>query len=321
MDPKAREQAGARWLCALRAGEWVSAWRETDAMEADRRAGAPRQPHHLHWDGTPFEARTVLVRCEHGLGDTLQFLRFVPLVQRQARRLHLMVQPPLVELLRGAPGLGEVHNGWLGPDWPAHEVEIEVMELAYAFRATPPNVPAPYPHLAERCARRRFRLPDDGRLRVGLLWASSDWDPTRSIPWPVLQPLLALDHLQFIALQQGPAAQDADRAPSRIEPLWRRTAAAEDAAAAMLQMDLVIGIDGMPAHLAGMLGRPTWLLLKHQADWRWMEGRSDSPWYPTMRLFRQPARDDWRGVVREVVEAARCLPSRKAAARLPATQD
>ena len=305
MDRKAREQAGARWLSAMRAGGWEAAWRETDAMEADRRAGrCARAEHHLHWDGSAFEGRTVLVRCEHGLGDTLQFLRFVPLLCRQARRLHFMVQPPLVELLRGAPGLGEVHDGWQGPNWPAHDLEIEVMELAYACRPTARTVPAPYPHLARRCAARSFDLPgDDGRARVGLLWASSDWDPTRSVPWPLLQPLLALEHLRFFGLQQGPAASEAEGSPF-IEPLWRRTGAIVDAAAAMMRMDLVISIDGMPAHLAATLGRPTWLLLKHEADWRWMDGRSDSPWYPAMRLFRQPRAGDWAGVVDAVVAAA-----------------
>lgn len=306
MDAWAREQSGARWLAAMRAGDWEAAWRETDAMEADRRAGrVPRDEHHLFWDGTPPDGRCVLVRCEHGLGDTLQFLRFVPELARRARELHFMVQPPLVELLRGAPGLGRVHNGWLGPDWPAHEVELEVMELAYAARATAATVPPPYPHLAARARRlSSITLPSDGRPRVGLLWASSHWDPSRSIPWQAMAPLLGLTGLHFFALQQGPAAAEALRGPARVELLGERTATIEAAAAAMLQMDLVIGIDGMPAHLAAMLGRPTWLLLKHEADWRWMDRRADTPWYPTMRLFRQPRPGDWAGAVRQVVDAA-----------------
>jgi hypothetical protein len=306
MDAAAREQAGARWRLAMRAGDWEAAWRETDAMEADRRAGrVPRDGHHLFWDGTPPDGRSVLVRCEHGLGDTLMNLRFMPELARRARELHFMVQPPLVELLRGAPGLGQVHNGWLGPNWPAHEVELEVTELAYAARASVGTVPPPYPHLAALARRlSSIALPSDDRLRVGLMWASSHWDPSRSIPWQAMEPLLALPGMRFFALQQGPAAADALRGPATVELLGERTASVEAAAAAMLQMDLVIGIDGMPAHLAAMLGRPTWLLLKHEADWRWMDRRGDTPWYPSMRLFRQPRPGDWAGAVRQVVDAA-----------------
>lgn len=305
LGARGREESAARWRAAMRAGDWAAAWRETDAMEADRRAGrVPRDEHHLHWDGTPPAGRSVLVRCEHGLGDTLQFLRFLPAIARQVRELHFMVQPPLVDLLRGAPGLGQVHNGWLGPDWPAHEVEMEVMELAYVRRATVDTVPPPYPHLEEQARRlSSITLPDDGRLRIGLLWASSDWDGSRSVPWDALEPLLALPQVRFFALQQGRAMQEAGRSRWPVEVLGERTATVEAAAVAMLQMDVVVGIDGMPAHLAASLGRPTWLLLKHEADWRWMEGRRDSPWYPAMRLFRQPGPGDWGAVVEEVARA------------------
>jgi hypothetical protein len=306
MDPWAREQAAARWLAAMRAGDFEAAWRESDAMEQDHRRGNARKPHHLFWDGTPFAGRSVLVRCEHGLGDTLQFLRFVPALARQARELHLMVQPPLVNLLRGAPGLGEVHNGWLGPHWPAHEAEVEVMELAYALRATIATLPPPYPHLGRNALPRVLQEePADPRLRVGLLWAASDWDDSRSMPWRLFDPLLAMPHLRLFALQQGRAANDARRSGWPVEVPGERTAAIEAAAGAMLQLDLVIGIDGMPVHLAGTLGRPTWLMLKHQADWRWMEGRVDSPWYPSVRLFRQPRPGDWAGVVEQVAHELR----------------
>ncbi|WBY02626.1 hypothetical protein PE066_03555 [Ramlibacter tataouinensis] len=311
MEPLAPDDVGARWMAAMRAGDWAAAWRATDALEIPRRRmqsqpGFERRPWHLCWDGTPFEGRTVLVRCEHGLGDTLQFLRFVPLLRQRARELHLMVQPPLVALLTGAPGLGQVHDGWQGPHWPKHEVEIEVMELAYALRTTAATLPPPYPHLAGQAGRRsRLRIgeePGQGRVRVGLLWAASDWDSSRSLPWPVLAPLLRCPGVRFHALQQGPAAHAAALDPA-VVPLWQRTDRIEDAAAAMLQMDLVIAIDGMAAHLAGGQGRPTWLLLKHEADWRWMDGRSDSPWYPSMRLFRQRRAGDWAGLVDEVAAA------------------
>ncbi|HYD75031.1 hypothetical protein [Ramlibacter sp.] len=321
-DPLAA-QVGARWMAAMRAGDWEAAWQATDVLELPRRRsqeepGFQPQPHHLCWDGQPFDGRSVLVRCEHGLGDTLQFLRFLPLLDRRARELHLMVQPPLVRLLQGGPGLGQVHDGWQGPNWPAHEIEIEVMELAYAFRATAATVPPPYPHLGALARQRsdlRLASGGDSRLDVGLSWATSDWDPSRSVPWPAMQPLLQVPGIRFHVLQQGPAALQAVPSPGLV-PLWRRTARIEDAAAAMLDMDLVIATDGMLAHLAATLGRPAWVLLKHEADWRWMDGREDSPWYPSVRLFRQGRSGDWTGLLEDVAAAlaARRAPRRDHAA-------
>jgi len=323
----APEEVGARWMAAMRAGDWEAAWQQTDRLELPRRRAQRTDPqfrpapHHLHWDGTPFAGRRVLVRCEHGLGDTLQFLRFVPLIERQARELHVMVQPPLVRLLQGAPGLGQVHNGWCGPDWPAHDVEIEVMELAYAFRATAQTLPPPYPHLAERARQLAcVAVPDDGLLRVGLLWGASEWDTSRSVPVEALGPLLSVEGARFHALQQGPAAQDPRLDHWGVVPLWRRTQDVEAAAAAMLQLDLIVCVDAMPAHLAGSLGRPTWLLLKHEADWRWGDLRDDTPWYPSLRLFRQPRPDDWAGAVRQAAAALQELctrPTASAGADLP----
>jgi hypothetical protein len=303
------DEVAAAWLAAMRRGEWEEAWRQTDRIELPRRwaqahKAFTRGPQHLKWDGTAFAGRGVLIRCEHGLGDTLQFIRFVPAVARIAREVHLLVQPQLLALLQGAPGLGQVRNAWTDDPPPPHDVEIEVMELAYALRVNLDSVPPPYPHLRQRAARHcPVALPHDGRLRVGLLWAASDWDDTRSIPLLALEPLLAAPRAQFFSLQQGRAAQDPLLEGLPIVSLSRHTQDIEAAAAAMLQLDLVITVDGMPAHLAGTLGRPTWTLLKHEADWRWMQARGDTPWYPNMRLFRQARPGDWDGVVRSAARA------------------
>jgi hypothetical protein len=301
-------EVGRRWLLAMRAGDWEAAWRQTDRLELPRRAlqrtaGFALQPHHLVWDGTPFAGRSVLVRCLHGLGDTLQFMRFVPQVAAQARELHFLVQPQLLELLRGAPGLGEVSNAWTDHP-PAREFEIEVMELAYALRATAATVPGPYPHLAGRVAGRLgAELGARDALRVGLFWAASEWDPSRSVALDTLAPVLQVPGVRFYNLQQGAAAADPRAEALGLVPLWRRTGEPVQAAAALLEMDLVIAIDGMPAHLAATLGRPTWLLLKHEADWRWMDATARSPWYPSMRLFRQRTPGDWAGLAEEVAGA------------------
>jgi len=295
---------GTEWSAAMRRGDWEAAWRATDRIESARRArqhepGFQRQPEHLRWDGTPPAGRTVLVRCEHGLGDTLQFMRFIPLLR--AAHVHFLVQPPLVELLRDAPGLGEVRNYWTDDPLPPHDIDLEVMELPYALRMTLPRLPPPYPRLRAQLPRVHELLPPaDGRLRVGLLWASSDWDRSRSVPLAALAPLFALEQVRFHSLQQGAAADDPLLQRLAIERLSPRTTRIPMAAAAMCALDLVISIDGMPAHLAGTLGRPTWVMLKHDADWRWMEQREDTPWYPTVRLFRQPRAGDWDAAVRQV---------------------
>lgn len=290
------EEVAREWMRAMRAGDWEAAWRQSDRLPAD-----------LVWNGTPLDGRRVRVRCLHGLGDTLQFMRFVPALAARAGHLDFLVQPPLVELLRGAPGLGEVSSGWTD-DPPPCDVEIEVMELAYAFRCRIDTLPAPYPHLAAQVrGRRPVRLAKDPRRRIALMWSVSDWGTSRSVPLRALAPLFDVPGLAFYSLQQGRAARDPDierLGPAALSP---QTEAIADAAAAMLEMDLVIAPDAMPVHLAATLGRPTWAMLQHQADWRWMEGREDTPWYPTVRLFRQPSPGDWDGVARALANALRRL--------------
>jgi hypothetical protein len=302
LDETLQADVGAAWLAAMQRGDWAEAWRQTDRIEIPRREaqvrpGFVRHPHHLVWDGTAFGGRSVLVRCLHGLGDALQFIRFVPPIAKVAREVHLLVQPQLLTLLRGAPGLGSVGNAWTDDPPPPHDVEIEITELAYAFRPTPLTVPPPYPHLNARVKDRLSLPPRDDRLRVGLSWQTSAWGASRSVPLRALEPLLRMPHAQFFSLQQGGAEDDAVRQNLPVVPLAARTGEIADAAAAMLQLDVMISVDAMPVHLAASLGRPTWVLLKHDCDWRWMRGRGDSPWYPTVRLFRQPAEGDWEGAV------------------------
>lgn len=288
------------WTEAMRRGDFEAAWRYTDAIEHPRRAleQAGRlqwRPDHLLWNGAPFEGERVLIRCNHGLGDTLQFLRFVPLVRRQARCVFLMAQPALLGLLRGTDDFGTILDAWHDPPPAECEVEIEVMELAYAFRCTTATLPSTVPYI-DVPASHTFPIHATDRLRVGLLWNASGWDPLRSIPLHALDPLLSVPDIDFYSLQQEAAE------PAHLIPLSRHTAAIERAAAAMLGMDLIITIDSMAAHLAGAVGCPVWVLLRYRADWRWMEGRSDSPWYPTMRLFRQSREGIWGPVVEQLAD-------------------
>jgi hypothetical protein len=299
-----------KWDAAMRGGDFEAAWRQTDRIELPRRQaqtrpGFVRRPDQLVWNGEPFDGRDVLVRCEHGLGDTLQFVRYLPLIRRVARSVTLFAQPPLVTLLASTPALGEVRNGWTG-ETPPHDVEAEVMELSYAFRSTCETLPCDVPYLAlaplRALASRLPPIAGEGGLRVGLAWSASDWDTTRSIPLADLAPLAGVRGVRFYSLQQDRAAANYASAPFPLEPYSRHTQPVELAAAAMLDLDLVITVDSMLAHLAGALGRPVWVLLKARADWRWMDRRDTSPWYPTMRLLRQQQDGDWSGVAARVAD-------------------
>jgi len=309
-DADLRDVAAA-WEAAMRRGDFEAAWRQTDRLEHLRRAreacGAPIDDcDHLLWNGASFAGRRVLVRCNHGLGDTLQFIRYVPRLREVARRVSVLVQPHLVELLQ-CPEFGDVQNGWTDASPPPHDVEIEIMELAYAFRSTIETLPRRVPYISLSNVRAFAHLlpplPRAAGCRIGLVWASSEWDTSRSVPLSTLAPLGSVPGVRFFGLQQGAHAEPAVAAPFAITVLSPHTKEIRAAAAAMLELDLVITVDCMVAHLAGALGRPAWLLLKHRADWRWMDGRDDSPWYPTLRLFRQSREGDWRTVIARVAEA------------------
>ncbi len=280
----------------MRRGAWEDAWRVSDEV-LRARGGTPcwHLPRHEQWvwDGSPLADRRVLVRCYHGLGDTLQFIRFVP--RLRAAEVIVWAQPTLLRLLESAPGIDRLlslHDG--APD-ADYDVDVEVMELAHAVRATSRDVGAGVPYLHVPPAP----LPRAGRLAVGVVWECGDWDrEKRSIPFAQLAPLADVAGVALHVLQRGPglAARDAG---------FGVDAGSDDvyeAARMMRALDLVVTIDSMPAHLAGALGVPVWTLLPHDADWRWMEGREDSPWYPTMRLFRQPAPGAWAPVVARVAE-------------------
>ena len=284
----------------MRRGDFAAAWKISDALLAAMLLRPRKQDHRVvprHeqniWDGRSVAGKRVLVRCYHGLGDTIQFIRYAALLQRVAAEVIVWVQPSLIPLLRSVAGIDRLlplHDGV--PD-VHHDVEVELNELPYVFRTTLDNIPADVPYLHVEAAS----LPrTNEKIRIGLIWQSGDWDATRSIPFPLLQPLAKLPHVEWHLLQRDARRAGWDGQFGVISggenPL--------DDARIMRALDLVISVDTMTAHLAGALGRPTWTLLPFNADWRWMTDRNDSPWYPTMRLFRQKLEGDWGSVIEEL---------------------
>lgn len=279
----------------MRQGRFDAAWEISDAVLRSR-AGTDcwHLPRHLQyvWNGEPLHGKRVLIRCYHGLGDTIQFIRYVPLVKSISAEVIVWAQPrliPLLQTLRGIDRLLPLHDG--SPE-AGYDIDVELMELPHIFRTTFATIPAEIPYLHAD----PMPLARDGGLAAGLVWKAGDWDEQRSIPFALLAPFADFPGVQWHILQNSPGMSG-----------WRKgfgiisggNDILEDARI-LRSLDLLISVDTMPAHLAGALCVRVWNLIQADADWRWMEGREDTPWYPTMRLFRQEKPGDWKGVIDRV---------------------
>ena len=304
-----------RWIVAmvrLLQGDWTTAWADYEARWHMRWAtpGAARHLRWPLWDGSPLAGRRLLITQEQGLGDMLQMLRVMPLLAREASEV-LVEVPQTLRPLLGAmpPNVRCVELAQAQAD-----VVCTVMSLPGLLRMRPDTVPSEVPYLATSPATRSrwaARIAPQGRLRVGLVWSGNPRqvdDRRRSIPLSLLRGLETAG-VEFFALQ--PQVRPADQATLDAWPELRNLGPAfadfGETAGAIEALDLVITVDTSVAHLAGALGRPTWILLSFRPDWRWLVGRSDSPWYPTARLFRQPRPGDWDAVITEVRAALQSL--------------
>ncbi len=292
--------AGGRWQCFMLLGELARAWNESDAIHA---RGAP-DPNRL-WNGAPFLGKRVMLRSLHGFGDAVQFIRYASLVRQQARHVTVEVAPRLVELMRLFSGIDTVTT-W-DQEQPAWDLQAELMELPYILRSTLDTIPCttPYLHLPAALLQRAQARMQQPRPRVGVVWAGGEWNPSRAIPLAQLLPLLARKQASFYSLQGG--GENAEwtevRASYGFEDAADHGEGLLTLAAAIANLDLVITIDTLAAHLAGALGTPVWLLLQREADWRWMLGRTDSPWYRSVRIFRQSVQGDWSSLLMQLSTA------------------
>ena len=307
---------GARYnlaLTRLRLGDWERGWHDYEARwrfrEVHRKPRVFAQP---RWRGEALEGRRVLLHTEQGLGDTIQFCRYATMVVARGGTAVLQVQEAGERLMRSLPAVraGLVETALLGAATPEFELECPLMSLPAVFGTTVETVPWPGAYLGADAAaaqekRMQFCNIRTG-LRVGLAWAGNPRykaDPLRSVHMRTLLPLLRTPGFTWISLQKGEAAEQLAGLPYEV---FVRDGSSRDrdlaeTSALMATLDLVITTDTCIAHLAGAMGKPVWILLPHLGDWRWMQERETTPWYPTARLLRQKTPGDWAGLVERVI--------------------
>lgn len=305
--------ASVRWnkaLMLLRNSEYAEGWKLYEWRWSEGTAGPLRNyPGRPLWlGGIPIAGRTILLYAEQGLGDTIQFARYVKQVEAAGARVVLQVFPPLKTLFEAQPGAHQVIG--VGEPLPAFDLQCPLMSLPLAlgntFDAASQGAPYIVPDPALVTAWKE-RLGTSSRLRVGLVWKGNPKNPTdalRSIPLDALTEVLG-QVVEFVCLQQDatPTEVATLRASGNAHVFDAELGDFNDTAALVACCDLVITVDTAMAHLAGAMGKPTWVLLAARSDWRWLKDQTDSPWYPSARLFRQAQQGVWQDVV-EAVQAA-----------------
>ena len=289
--------SGGRWEAFMLLGDMEAAWREADRI-CSRGVTDPNR----FWDGSTLTDRKVIVRCLHGLGDTIQMLPYVMRLLEIANKVILEVQPGLIPLMRRLSLSQENHLEIItwGDQVPVWDVQVEVMELSYIFRTRLEQLPL---------ARRYLQLPEvDLRLasemmgetclsRIGLVWTVGEWNLTRAIPWGLMRSLLNSPAQFWSLVARGhPDDVPLEAADLSLKHASQLGEGILHLSTVIASLDLVITADTLVAHLAGAIGIPVWVLLQAAADWRWMQGET-SAWYPSMRLFRQRTPGDWCEVI------------------------
>ncbi|RJF78063.1 glycosyltransferase [Azospirillum cavernae] len=297
----------------LASGQWDEGWNEYEwrwqAQDLGFRRPTSDKP---EWTGQDLTGQTLLICEEQGFGDTLQFIRLAALVRPLCARVVVQCRAPLARIIASAAGVDEVVTEF--PDRSGYDCWVSLMSLMARLGVTLDSVPATTPYLFTPAdARRSWAsvVPTSGTLKVGLVWAGDPklgcaaarkMDSRRSMALSQFAPLAQIPDVTWVSLQKGPASKQVESAPgglALIDPMDGVRDYA-DTAAIIEQLDLVIGVDTSVIHLAGALGKPVWALSRFDGCWRWLLDRDDSPWYPTLRLFRQERPGDWGPVVERV---------------------
>lgn len=292
-----------RAIALLHLGELERGWEEYEWRKQAKNAG-PRTYTQPEWKGEPLDGKTILVHAEQGMGDTIQFVRYLPLLKEQGAKVIFECQAALIPLLKCIRGIDEFMPACSDP--PPFDWQIPIFSLPLLMKTSLPTIPRGTPYLLPepaRVERWKQELAGDTRFKIGIAWQGNPQladDKLRSVALQEFAPLAAVPGVQLYSLQKGVGAEQlgtqsfacVDLA-SRLDPPGE---AFLDTAAVMTQLDLVVSVDTATAHLAGALNVPVWIALMYTADWRWLLDRGDSPWYPSARLFRQPYSGNWGNV-------------------------
>jgi tetratricopeptide (TPR) repeat protein len=308
LKPDYAEARLNRALALLGQGEFDEGWREYEGRWHGN--GLQKRPYpQPEWAGESLPQGTVLLYTEQGLGDTLQFIRFAPLVRERVGTVILEVPGSLLNVLKPCPGISQfVRQGETLPEFTTH---CPLLSLPRIFRTVLETIPAPVPYLTpdpERVTRWQARLRSLPGLKLGIAWQGNRefrGDRQRSLALRFFAPLATLPGVTLVSLQKGEGCQQVDEVSEQffvhnLPGLDEDGGSFVDTAAVMSQLDLVVTSDTAIAHLAGALGVPVWVVLSAAADWRWLRQREDSPWYPTMRLFRQTRMGQWEDVFERI---------------------
>jgi tetratricopeptide (TPR) repeat protein len=304
-------------MALLQAGDFLRGWKEYEYRWDGKNNESKRVFPQPMWQGEALQRKTILLHAEQGLGDTLQFVRYAKSLAERGATVYLLVPASLKALLASCGGVSAVYaHGELPPPFDFH---CPIMSLPLAFKTELSSIPVAVPYLAStpsKLARWHERLGDRTALRVGLTWAGSArkdqpaahfLDRQRSIHFDRLLPLLEVPGIQYFSLQLGDEARAQMNNNQNVLDYTGQLHDFEDTAALMENLDLIISVDTSVVHLAGALGKPVWLLNRYNSCWRWLVEREDSPWYPTLRIFGQPALGDWGSVIDQVKMALQQL--------------
>jgi len=288
----------------LLAGEFIRGWPAYD-WRWKRPRNAKRPFKQSEWDGLDDKPRTILLHAEQGLGDAIQFLRYVPVLAAQGHKVVLELPEPLIRLAATVEGASQVVKA--GTPLPPFDCHIALLDLPKVLRTTVASVPKSVPYVAAP-APVEHPAPVGVQLRIGFAWSGNpvhSGDRLRSAPFSWFLALSDVPNTAWYSLQVGEARNDLTKAAvgAWIADLGVKFGDFQDTANAIAGLDLIVTVDTAVAHLAGAMGKPVWVALPFAPDWRWMLERQDSPWYPTLRLFRQPAPGDWAGVFKRMHDA------------------
>ncbi len=316
-DPENPNAHMAMGELLLALGEFRPGWIEYDWRNKLEQAKGTLPPFSAAaWNGMRLPGGRLLLVADQGFGDMMQFARFIPAVVERVGEVVVGWGPEVVALLGGFPGVAAAYNRF--NDIPPYEAYCLMSSLPGLLGVELDTIPAPIPYFhadaqkVQQWSARLDGLARPGRLRVGLAWSGRGTHPNngrRSLGLAQLAPVTAVQEVDFVTLQKP--IPDADRPVMAALPQLLDVSAGlgdfSDTAALIAAVDLVLAVDTSVVHLAGALGRPTWVLIPKPADWRWLHDRTDSPWYPTLRLFRQQVSHAWEPVIAEAAAALSAL--------------